>query len=186
VDEEMALNWLRGTLKGELSKRGLTYADLLARLHAIGVDETEGGLRNKLSRGTFSALYLCQCLEAIGVKSFKIDLVDFVESHALRKFGVLETDKHSGKQVVRLRWSLNRPAAGTAVLLPADDYPEHQGAYSLLCGNCDAALLGGWSLEEGRTSFGGTDKVARCALCGAYDELPGSSVAVEMGPIRAE
>ena len=81
MNEEVALRWLKVALKTELSKAGLTYVDLLARLHAIGVNETEGGLRNKLSRGTFSALFMCQCLAAIGVKSFTIDLVEYVDSH---------------------------------------------------------------------------------------------------------
>jgi hypothetical protein len=185
MDEETALDWLKGTLKGELSKRSLTYADLLERLHAIGVEETEGGLRNKLSRGTFSALYLCQCLEAIGVKSFKIDLVDFVESRAPRKYGVVTIDRETKRQVVLLRWTHNRPPTGTIVLLPGD-YPEHSGPYSIVCGNCDAHFFIGWSLEEVCASFAGTDKVARCTLCGAYNELPGSDVTVEMGPVRAE
>ena len=81
MNEEVALKWLKVALKTELSKAGVTYVDLLARLHANGVDETEGGLRNKLSRGTFSALFMCQCLAAIGVKSFTIDLVEYVDSH---------------------------------------------------------------------------------------------------------
>lgn len=186
MDEEVALNWLKGTLKGELSKRGLTYGDLLKRLHAIGVEETEGGLRNKLSRGSFSALYLCQCLEAIGVKNFKIDLLEFIEDRAPPKYGVVTIDKQTKEQVVLMRWTHNRPPHGTIVLLQSDDYPEHTGPYSIWCGNCGTVLLIGWTLEEARATFAGSDKVARCMICGSYNELPGSEVAIEMGPVRAE
>jgi hypothetical protein len=36
------------------------------RLAAIGVADTEVNIRNKVSRGGFSAVFLLQCLEAIG------------------------------------------------------------------------------------------------------------------------
>jgi hypothetical protein len=60
--EEKAKN----LLKGELKRRGLTYADLAEKLAAIGVSETERNLNNKISRGGFSAAFLLQCLHAIG------------------------------------------------------------------------------------------------------------------------
>ncbi len=53
-------------LKSELKKRGVTYAQLVEKLAEIGVQEKEVNVRNKLSRGTFTAAYLLQCLEAIG------------------------------------------------------------------------------------------------------------------------
>jgi hypothetical protein len=53
-------------LKSELKKRGVTYAQLVEKLAEIGVHEKEVNVRNKLSRGTFTAGYLLQCLEAIG------------------------------------------------------------------------------------------------------------------------
>ena len=42
------------------------YAQLVEKLAEIGVQEKEVNVRNKLSRGTFTAGYLLQCLEAIG------------------------------------------------------------------------------------------------------------------------
>lgn len=60
-------------LKSELKKHGLKYADLVQKLAEIGVEEKEVNIRNKLSRGTFTAAYLLQCLEAIGCKTLRLD-----------------------------------------------------------------------------------------------------------------
>jgi hypothetical protein len=53
-------------LKGELKRAGLTYKQLVERLAEIGVQESEQNIANKISRGGFSAVFLLQCLEAIG------------------------------------------------------------------------------------------------------------------------
>ena len=53
-------------LKAELKRKGVTYAQLVDKLAAIGVDEKEVNIRNKLSRGKFTAAFLLQCLSAIG------------------------------------------------------------------------------------------------------------------------
>lgn len=66
--EMMAAN----LLKAELKRKGVTYAQLVDKLAAIGVDEKEVNVRNKLSRGKFTAAYLLQCLSAIGAT--KLDL----------------------------------------------------------------------------------------------------------------
>ena len=57
----------KGILRGEMARRGVTYAQLVERLAAIGVDENERNLRNKVSRGKFTAGFLLQCLAAISV-----------------------------------------------------------------------------------------------------------------------
>lgn len=59
-------------LKVELAKRNLTYKQLSEKLAEIGVQESEPNIRNKLSRGTFSAVFLVQCLEAIGCRSLQL------------------------------------------------------------------------------------------------------------------
>ena len=53
-------------LKAELKRQGVTYAQLVDRLAGIGISEKEANVRNKLSRGKFSAAFLLQCLHAIG------------------------------------------------------------------------------------------------------------------------
>ena len=56
-------------LKVEMAKRNLTYKQLSEKLAELGVVESEPNIRNKLSRGTFSAVFLVQCLTAMGAKT---------------------------------------------------------------------------------------------------------------------
>ena len=60
-------------LKAELKRRGVTYALRVESLAEIGVDEKEVNIRNKLARGKFSAVFLIQCIEAIGISSLRLD-----------------------------------------------------------------------------------------------------------------
>ena len=60
--EEKAKN----LLKGELKRRGITYAQLAEKLGVIGVRETERNLANKISRGGFTVAFLLQCCFVIG------------------------------------------------------------------------------------------------------------------------
>lgn len=59
-------------LKAELKRKGVTYAQLVDRLAAIGVDEKEANIRNKLSRGKFTAAFFLQCLTAIQTTDLRI------------------------------------------------------------------------------------------------------------------
>ena len=59
-------------LKSELKRHGLTYVGLVEKLAEIGVEEKEVNVRNKLSRGSFTAAYFLQCLEAIGIKELRL------------------------------------------------------------------------------------------------------------------
>jgi hypothetical protein len=62
----------KAVLKAELKRRGVTYKQLQAKLEAVGVSETEPNIRNKLARGKFTAVFLLQCLEAVGVDTLRI------------------------------------------------------------------------------------------------------------------
>lgn len=64
---------VKGLLKAELKRRGVTYAQLVDKLAAIGVNETEPNVRNKLARGKFTAVFLVQCLEAIGAENVRLN-----------------------------------------------------------------------------------------------------------------
>jgi hypothetical protein len=67
-----ARNWqghVKGLLKAELKKRDLTYADLAKKLAAIGVKENERNISNKIGRGSFTAVFFVQCMEAIGCRT---------------------------------------------------------------------------------------------------------------------
>lgn len=59
-------------LKAELKRKGVTYAQLVEKLNAIGVYEKEVNVRNKLSRGKFTAAFLLQCLSAIGSQTLHL------------------------------------------------------------------------------------------------------------------
>ncbi|MGD0865947.1 MAG: DUF6471 domain-containing protein [Rhizomicrobium sp.] len=50
----------------------MTYAQLAEKLGEIGISETDVNIRNKIARGGFTAVFLIQCLEAIGVKELRI------------------------------------------------------------------------------------------------------------------
>jgi hypothetical protein len=60
-------------LKAELKRKGVTYAGLVEKLAAIGVDEKEANIRNKLSRGKFTAAFLLQCLQSLGSENLRLD-----------------------------------------------------------------------------------------------------------------
>lgn len=63
----------KAILKAELKRRGVTYADLAAKLSEIGVSETERNLNNKISRGGFTAAFFLECLAAVGAKEVRLE-----------------------------------------------------------------------------------------------------------------
>ena len=62
----------KNLLKAELKRKGITYAGLADKLAGLGVRETERNLANKISRGGFTAAFLIQSLEAIGVSDVRL------------------------------------------------------------------------------------------------------------------
>jgi transcriptional regulator with XRE-family HTH domain len=60
---------VKGLLKAEMKRRGLSYEQLAERLGTLGVPTEPKVLRNKVSRGGFSAVFLYQCLKAMGVRT---------------------------------------------------------------------------------------------------------------------
>ncbi|WP_407924956.1 DUF6471 domain-containing protein [Croceibacterium salegens] len=63
---------VKGLLKAELKRRNVTYADLVGKLTGIGVMDSEPNIRNKISRGKFTAVFLIQCLTAIGANEIRL------------------------------------------------------------------------------------------------------------------
>lgn len=63
---------VKGMLKAELKRRHLSYRDLEEKLAAIGVEDSERNITNKINRGTFTAAFFVQCLEAIGCHNLRI------------------------------------------------------------------------------------------------------------------
>lgn len=56
----------RGIIRAEMARQNVTYAQLVERLAAIGVQEDERNLRNKVSRGKFTAAFMISSLNALG------------------------------------------------------------------------------------------------------------------------
>lgn len=62
----------RRILKAELARAGVGYKTLVVRLAALGVEETEPNLSNKISRGKFSFVFFLQCMRAIDVQTVDV------------------------------------------------------------------------------------------------------------------
>ena len=60
-------------LRSEMVRRGVNYKGLVEKLAAIGVQDSEANLRNKISRGGFTGAFLIQCLVAMGVTSLRLE-----------------------------------------------------------------------------------------------------------------
>lgn len=72
VQEKEWEDRVKRLLKAELARKGITYAQLVGKLADIGVMDSEPNIRNKISRGKFTAVFLIQCLEAIGASSLRL------------------------------------------------------------------------------------------------------------------
>ena len=63
----------RTLLKAELKRKEVGYKELANRLTEDGTSETGASVANKISRGTFSAAFMIQCLKAIGCHTVRLD-----------------------------------------------------------------------------------------------------------------
>lgn len=64
---------INGLLKGELKRRNVSYRELVEKLAPLGVTETERNLANKISRGSYTAVFFIQCLVAIGCTTLRLE-----------------------------------------------------------------------------------------------------------------
>lgn len=64
---------VKGLLRAEMTRRQITYKGLVEKLAAQGVTETEVNLRNKISRGGFTAAFFVQALSAMGCQTIRLD-----------------------------------------------------------------------------------------------------------------
>lgn len=74
--------WARAAskiIKAEISKRDLTYKQLSGLLKEMGIDESEGDIKAKLSRGAFSVIFFLQVLRVMGVQNLSLDDIFFQE-----------------------------------------------------------------------------------------------------------
>jgi ribosome-binding protein aMBF1 (putative translation factor) len=63
----------KNTLKAELKRRGLTYAQLAEKLKERGIEENDRNLSNKISRGSFTTAFFLMCMDAIGASQLQLD-----------------------------------------------------------------------------------------------------------------
>ena len=59
-------------LKAELKRHDVSYSELATRLKAHGMEETEASVTNKISRGTFTAMFFVASLQAIGCETVHV------------------------------------------------------------------------------------------------------------------
>lgn len=63
---------VKGMLRAEMTRRGVTYEQLSTKLSEIGVMVDPHVLRNKVARGGFSAVFLVQCMRALGCDTLRL------------------------------------------------------------------------------------------------------------------
>jgi hypothetical protein len=63
---------VKGLLKAELKRRNVGYRELAEKLRTLGIVESELNIKNKISRGGFTAVFFVQCLEAIGANEVNL------------------------------------------------------------------------------------------------------------------
>ena len=72
----MDVNWsekVKGLLKSELKRRNVSYKQLADMLSEMGVADTEANIKNKISRGGFTAVFFVQCLAAVGCNNLRLE-----------------------------------------------------------------------------------------------------------------
>jgi len=62
----------RRFVKAELRRADVSYHDLAERLKEHGLEETEASIANKLSRGTFAAIFFLATMKAIGRENINL------------------------------------------------------------------------------------------------------------------
>lgn len=68
-------------IRNELVRSGLNHEQLVERLASMGVTDNVPNLRNKITRGRFTASFLLQVMVALGAKTIDLDstLVDLAK-----------------------------------------------------------------------------------------------------------
>lgn len=64
---------IKGLLKAELKRRHVGYRELAEKLHTLGIKDSERNIANKIARGSFTAIFLIQCLTAIDCHTLHLE-----------------------------------------------------------------------------------------------------------------
>ena len=70
--DDQWVNLVKGILRSEMTRRGVTYDGLAERLAELGVKDSAVNIRNKVARGGFSATFFVQCLVALGCQTVRL------------------------------------------------------------------------------------------------------------------
>ncbi len=73
ADDEDWTRRVKGILKAELKRRHIGYKELAEKLAALGIQDSERNIANKIARGSFTAVFFVQCLAAAGVHTVRLD-----------------------------------------------------------------------------------------------------------------
>ncbi len=65
----------RRFVRAEIKRAEISYAELAQRLKEHGLEETEASIANKLSRGTFGAIFFLAVMKAIGRQTVNLEEV---------------------------------------------------------------------------------------------------------------
>lgn len=76
IEEKAWEEMVKNILRAEMMRRGVSYAGLADRLGEYGIEDNELNLRNKVSRGRFTAVFFMQCMQALGVEILQIPHVE--------------------------------------------------------------------------------------------------------------
>lgn len=57
----------RNILKAHISRKGESLKTLQAKLAAIGIEESQANLSNKIGRGKFTFVFYLQCMRALNI-----------------------------------------------------------------------------------------------------------------------
>lgn len=63
---------VKNMLRAQMMHNGVSYAALAERLAAFGITDNELNLRNKVSRGRFTAVFFIQCMKALDADWIKV------------------------------------------------------------------------------------------------------------------
>ena len=72
ADEEAWEEMVKNMLRAQMMLEGVSYAALAERLASFGITDNELNLRNKVSRGRFTAVFFMQCMKALGADRIKM------------------------------------------------------------------------------------------------------------------
>jgi hypothetical protein len=60
-------------LRAQMTLKGVNAAGLAEKLNAMGIQETEKNVANKIARGGFSGAFFLQCLKAMDVQTLHLE-----------------------------------------------------------------------------------------------------------------